>query len=173
MQTPIEYIFDALKKADSTPPAELIALYARGPADLESAVKDLSSDQLRAHPVPGKWSTLEVLCHLADCEQFLAERMKRILAFEKPLLPGVDENAYKSALQYENRDPAEELALIKITRAQIAKILREQSDQAWTRQGVHTEAGLMSLKQVLIHAVFHLNHHLKFIHEKRAALNLQ
>jgi hypothetical protein len=49
----------------------------------------MTRDQLLARPVPGKWSTQEVVCHLADYEAVYADRMKRVIALDEPeLLPG-------------------------------------------------------------------------------------
>ena len=73
-----------------------------------------------ARPVPGKWSTLEVICHLADFDPILADRIKRILAEDRPQLLGADEKRFAAALAYQERDPEEELALIAQTRSQLA-----------------------------------------------------
>ncbi len=40
----------------------------------------VSREQLDAHPVPGKWSICEVVCHIADYEPVYADRMKRVIA---------------------------------------------------------------------------------------------
>lgn len=54
--------------------AELIAAYEQGIADLRSAVAGMSSEQVLARPVPGKWSTVECVGHLADTEIFFTCR---------------------------------------------------------------------------------------------------
>jgi uncharacterized damage-inducible protein DinB len=142
----------------------------RGPAEVEAAVAGMTREQLLARPVAGKWSTLEVVGHLADCEQFLADRMKRTIALERPLLMGVDENKYMAAFDYQGRDPAEELAVVRATRAQMGRILASLPADAWGRQTVHSEAGLMTLHHILFHATYHVQHHLRFVAEKRRAL---
>jgi len=152
--------------------AELLEGYRKGPEQLEAAVAGFSREQFLARPIADKWTTLEVLCHVADCEQFIAERIKRILSFTRPLLLGVDENAYAAALRYDRRDAAEELALVWVTRSQILRILQDQPAEAWERFGIHTESGQMPLKLAVFHAHFHLHHHLKFVLEKRSALGL-
>ncbi|HKI19842.1 MAG TPA: DinB family protein, partial [Isosphaeraceae bacterium] len=58
----------------------LIANFLDGPVQLRRVVTDLSEQQLLARPVPGKWSTLEVVCHLADSDQAWCHRMKRVIA---------------------------------------------------------------------------------------------
>src|ERR671938_1784560 len=105
-----------------TSSSQLIDSYLAGPQTLRQAVAGLSREQLLARPVPGKWSTLEVLCHLADFEPILADRMKRVIAEDRPQLLGADENRFAAALAYHRRDPREELALIEQTRSQMAKV---------------------------------------------------
>jgi hypothetical protein len=46
----------------------LLDAYLAGPNQLRSAVAGLSREQLIARPVAGRWSALEVVCHLADTE---------------------------------------------------------------------------------------------------------
>src|SRR5262249_36008464 len=100
---------------DNATPADLIADYEAGAALLRRSVEDMTAEQLRARPVEGKWSSLEVVCHVADCEQFFADRMKRTLAMSRPLLLGADGWLYPDATCYQQRDFEEELALVDLT----------------------------------------------------------
>src|SRR5437868_167735 len=100
----------------------LINQYVAGPAALRQAVKGLSRDQLAARPVAGKWSTLEVVAHIADFEPILAERMMRVISHERPLLMVADENLFAATLDYQGRDMEEELTLIEVTRKRMARI---------------------------------------------------
>src|SRR6516165_9425960 len=109
---------------------QLIDEYLQGPKILHKAVAGMSREQLVARPVAGKWSTLEVVCHLADFDPILADRMKRVIAEDRPQLLGADEKRFAAALAYHQRDVEEELALIEQTRAQMARILRTLPDEA-------------------------------------------
>jgi uncharacterized damage-inducible protein DinB len=153
--------------------SSLIDAYLEGPVSLRSAVADLSPDQLRARPVPGKWSVLEVVCHLADSEQAWCHRMKRVIAEPRPLLIGYDERRFAAELGYQDRDLEQELALVEGTRKQMASILRALPEAAWSFTGVHSERGLMTLEDLLRAEVEHIPHHLGFIVEKRRALGLK
>ena len=44
----------------------LIDDYLDGPRLLRQAVAGMTNEQFLARPVPGKWSTLEVVCHPAS-----------------------------------------------------------------------------------------------------------
>jgi hypothetical protein len=149
---------------------QLIANYLDGPRLLHEAVKGMTREQLVARPIAGKWSTLEVVCHLADFEPILADRIKRVIAQDRPQLIGADENRFASALAYHERNPDEELTLIEQTRSQLARILRMLPAEALERVGVHNERGPRTLEQLLTGAINHIPHHVQFIQEKRKAL---
>ncbi len=152
--------------------AELIDAYVDHPKKLKDAVKDVTNEQLKARPVPGKWSILEVVCHLADFEPVYVDRMKRVIAQDRPLLMGADEKLFAAKLAYHDRDLNEELRLIELTRNAFARILRTLPAEAFERVGVHSERGLKSLRELLEIINYHIPHHLPFIQEKRQALGL-
>ena len=148
----------------------LIDQYAAGTDALRKAVKGLTHDQLTARPVAGKWSTLEVVAHIADFEPILAERMVRVISHERPLLMVADENLFAATLDYQTRDVEEELTLIDVTRRRMTRVLRGLRPELGNRVGIHSFKGLVSLEGILTSAVHHIPHHLAFIDEKRKAL---
>ena len=152
--------------------ATLIETYLDGPRQLRQAVAGMTREQLLARPVPGKWSTMEVLCHLADFDPILADRMKRVIAEDRPQLIGADENRFAATLAYQERDLEEELTIIERTRSQLARILRTLKPEALQRVGVHNERGELTLERMLTLATNHIPHHVQFIAEKRKALGL-
>jgi uncharacterized damage-inducible protein DinB len=151
---------------------EMADAYLADVETLRAAVAGMSREQLLARPVPGKWSTLEVVCHIADFEPILADRMKRVLALDRPPLQAVDENQLAANLVYQERDLGEELTVIASTRQQLARILWTQPDSALERVGVHSERGPKTLAELLATATNHITHHCRFIAEKRTALGL-
>ncbi len=153
--------------------AQLIDNYLGGAAMLRQAVAGMTRDQALARPVPGRWSTLEVVCHLADFEPVYADRMKRVIALEQPSLLGADENRFAATLAYHDRDLDEELVIIDKSRSQMARILKTLPAEAFARVGVHDERGPRTLEQLLETVTNHIQHHVKFIHEKRKALGLK
>ena len=158
---------------DGRSAAELIGAYRGGPTLLRQSVSGLSREELLAYPVPGKMSAQEVVCHVVDADQFLADRMKRTIATDLPLLVGVNGIAYLKALHYAERDLSLDFALIEATRAQMAADLDRLGGDAWHRTAIHTETGLVTLRGLLLHAVRHLERHVAAIEEKRRALGIQ
>jgi DinB superfamily len=153
--------------------ASSIEAYLSGPELVRRSVAGMSREQLLARPVTGKWSTLEVVCHLVDSEQAWVHRMKRVIAEDRPLLIGYDEARFSAALGYQERDLEEELALLDGMRSQMGRILRALAGPVWSRTGVHTERGLITLEQMVAIEADHIPHHVKFIHDKRRALGLK
>ena len=148
----------------------VIEAYLSGPRDLRAAVDGLSREQLVCRPVPGKWSILEVVCHLADTDANIAHRIKRVLSEERPTFERVQPDSMLAALAYHAREAEEELTAFEVTRRQIARILSASPPEAWERTGVVGDRGDKTVAQMVNGAVEHLAHHLKFIVEKRLAL---
>jgi len=144
--------------------------YLAGPAILRKAVAGMTREQLLARPIPGKWSTMEVVCHLADFEIVYADRIKRIIAENGPTMFGGDPDQFAARLAYHNRDLEEELELIELIRNQVASILRTLKETDFQRHGIHSEYGPMTLETILQRVTGHIPHHVRFIEEKRKAL---
>src|SRR5262249_37915406 len=138
---------------------QLIEEYLAGPKTLRAAVAGMTREQLTARPVPGKMSTLEVVAHLADFDPVYVDRMKRVIAEDKPTLIGADENRFKAALQYHERDLEEELIIIEKTRSQFARILKKLPESALERVGNHDERGPLTLEQMVTTMIGHIPHH--------------
>lgn len=151
---------------------KLIDQYAAGPAQLRQAVAGMTREQLLARPVAGKWSTLELVCHISDFEPVYVDRMKRIIAQEDPTLFGGDPDLFAKKLAYHERDLNEELALIEACRSHMSRILRTLPAEAFQRRGIHSENGPMTLEKILTNIGNHIPHHLPFLQEKRQALGI-
>jgi hypothetical protein len=95
-----------------------------------------------------------------------------VIAEEKPLVIGYDESRFTANLDYQERDPHEELALMESTRKQMARILRGLPAAAWSRACVHNERGLMTLEDMLQNEAEHVPHHIRHINEKRKAMGM-
>jgi hypothetical protein len=149
---------------------DLINDYARGPQSLREAIAGMTPEQIDAAPIPGKWSTRQIICHIADFEPVYADRMKRVIAEENPPLRGGDPDLFAAKLRYDDRDIEEELQLIEAVRKHTARILRALPDEAFQRTGEHSADGKLSLETLLRRITGHIPHHAKFIAEKRAAL---
>jgi hypothetical protein len=165
-----DYMATMLRDDGTPDSAELIADYKQGIDDLRSPVSGMTTEQVLARPVPGKWSTLECVGHVADTEIFFSDRIVRTIAMDRPLLMSADEKLYIERLNYQSFDIDEQLSLFTALRRHVVRILRAQPSEVWSRTAVHSGAGLLTLRQLMLQSVRHLRHHLPFIAEKRAVL---
>jgi hypothetical protein len=98
--------------------------------------------------------------------------MKRVIAEERPLLIGYDESRFTAGLAYHQGDLEEELTLLEGMRRQMARRLAAVPETAWSRTGVHSERGLVTLEEMLRDEAEHVPHHIRHILEKRKAMGL-
>jgi uncharacterized damage-inducible protein DinB len=152
--------------------AALLDAYLGGSDRLRSAVRGVGREPMILRPIPGKWSVLEVVCHLADTDANIAHRIKRTLSEDRPAFDRVQPDLMQAALAYHERDVEEELTLFDVGRRQVGRILAASSAEAWERTGVVGDRGVRSVAQMVDGAVQHLAHHLAFVAEKRRALGL-
>ena len=153
---------------------ELIEHFAKGGEKLQLAIRGLTREDLLQLPEPdanaGKWSIQQVVIHCLDSELVSIDRLKRMIAEENPTLIGYDENKYTAALFYDEQDAQKAADLVHANRELFAHVLRQLADSAWSRKGTHNERGEITVGGYLKSVVDHLEHHIHFIHLKRAKM---
>ena len=97
--------------------AALIDEYLAGPQKLRDAIDGMTDDQIDASPIPGKWSTRQVICHIANFEPVYGDRMKHVIAEDRPTFAGGFHQQFAEHLAYDKRDIDEELRLIGVVRS--------------------------------------------------------
>jgi len=150
----------------------LLQEYTAGPRLLVESLELVTPEMLDQHPVPGRWSIRQVICHLADAEIIYADRVKRILVEDNPTLREWSPDDSITDAMCLNRDPSNELEIIRAVRLQVAAILENQDIEVWQRTAVHSLDGPMTLETVLERITSHISHHVNFINEKTAALGI-
>jgi uncharacterized damage-inducible protein DinB len=152
------------------PPQDLVSRYLAGADALFPAIAELSADDLNAHPVPGTWNIRQIVLHLMDSDLITSDRMKRVIAEENPVLIGFNETAFARNLHYESLDAEMAADVFAKNRRLTAEILRRLPDAAFARFGTHNERGKVTLAELVQLMVYHLDHHMRFVTEKRKLL---
>ena len=151
---------------------KLIEKFAAGGEQLSMAIRGLTREDLLAVPAPdanvGKWSIQQVVIHCMDSDLIAVDRIKRMVAEENPSLIGYDENKFVQNLFYDEQDAEIAVQLVDLNRKQFAHVLRKLPDAALQRKGTHNERGVQTAGKYIQFTIEHLDHHLKFIHAKRA-----
>lgn len=151
---------------------DLIDQYEAGADKVAQAIRGLTREDLLCVPDPaanvGRWSIQQVVIHCMDSELVSVDRLKRMIAEDNPTLMGYDENKFVANLFYDEQ-PAEDAAtLVALARKTFAPVLRKLPPAAFERAGTHNERGQITVGSYLKAVVEHLDHHVKFIHDKRA-----
>jgi uncharacterized damage-inducible protein DinB len=152
--------------------ATVIDRYAAGSAVLAYAVSGLTREQETARPGPGEWSIAELVTHLLDTELVYVDRMKRVIAEDRPVLQGFDETAWVARLGAQEMPVEEAVNLLVANRQWMTRILRRCTEGDFARVGMHSAAGPKTLAELVATMAHHIDHHLRFLYAKRANLGV-
>jgi hypothetical protein len=146
---------------------KLIAQYRDGYAQITAVLLKITPEELDAKPGPGRWSTREILHHLADSEMTAAVRLRLLLAQDRPTIYGYDQDQFARTLHYD-RPHETSLELFRWAREATAELLELLTPEEWLRQGTHTEAGPFGVETWLKTYAGHAHRHARQISEARA-----
>ena len=107
----------------------------------------------------GEWSAAYVVHHVADGELHFAARYLHTLGSDNPTMVFFEEERYPQALFYAKRSVAKSLASIVGIRAMVLEVLREVSENGWSRITTATNGEVFSLMQLVEKADKHLQSH--------------
>jgi len=94
-------MIDYLKtRAVELTPTEICARVRSASDEFETSFKDISEDDARARPTPGKWTIMEVLDHVAQTQVRAAEELRHLLSGRRPPLPPVYEGLKSGAASW-------------------------------------------------------------------------
>ncbi len=108
---------------------------------LRQAVAGHSRDELRRPERPGKWSAVDVVQHLADSELVWAYRIRLIVADDRPVITGYDQDRWATALAYRTVEVADALEQFDVLRRANLRLLAGLPPAALARVGLHSERG--------------------------------
>ncbi|HEX5039391.1 MAG TPA: DinB family protein [Candidatus Limnocylindria bacterium] len=130
---------------------EILKALRAGPIILRRLVRDLPDDATRARPAPGEWAIVEVVAHLADTEERLLARTRRMLGEDEPALPPYDPAELAIERGYIEMALPDELDRFEALRREQAGLLEGLTDDGWGRIGVHGEHGRITVQQLAAH----------------------
>jgi hypothetical protein len=146
----------------------LVAKYKDGYDQVARALEGATDAELDRRPAPGKWTAREIVHHLADSEMTSAIRLRRLLAEDRPVIVGYDQEEYARKLHYD-RPIGASLEALKAARATTGAILDRMADDEWAREGTHTESGRYTVLQWLQIYAEHAHNHAAQIRVARRA----
>jgi len=118
-----------------------IEQYATAPSRLRDILAGVPAEATKWRPEPNEFSVHEIVCHCADSEANAYSRIRYLLTEEKPVIVGYDPDTWARELDYANHPLDAALATVEAVRANTAPILRRLPEEAWEKEGTHTESG--------------------------------
>lgn len=146
----------------------LIALYRDGYRAVVEAVHDLTEEEYDVRPGDGRWTVREIVHHLADSEMTAAVRLRLLLAEERPVIRGYDQDDYARRLHYD-RPHESALQAFRYARETTAQLLEALTEAEWLREGTHSEAGPFGVEKWLETYGPHAHRHARQILEVKDA----
>jgi DinB superfamily len=107
-------------------------------ATISALVRRTPDERLRAVRI-GDWTAKEVIGHVADTAEVFAERVRRCLSEDRPMLPTFDQDAAHAERHNDEADPVALAKRLQAAHAAIVEIL--QRPGARDRIGIHAERG--------------------------------
>lgn len=137
----------------------LIEAYAAGPQRLRSAWEGVPEAARQFRPGEGKWSPHEIVLHCADSETYGAIRIRLLVAEKDPKIIGYDQASWAVTFDYHSLPVEPALDAVGAARSNTTALLRTLPEEAWAKEGTHSESGRYTAEDWLrIYAVHVENH---------------
>ena len=147
----------------------LIQQYVDGPARLEGAWARVPAEARQWRPAPGEWSAHEVACHCADSETNGAARIRYLVAQKDPVIVGYDQDEWARVFNYHALPLEPALRTIEAVRAGTTLLLRTLPEDAWRKEGRHSDSGKYTAQDWLRIYSDHLEKHARQIERNLGA----
>jgi len=138
---------------------EFVSVIAKAPAELETAVRGLSSDQMNTPYRPSGWTVRQVVHHLADSHMNAYIRFRLALTEDVPTIKPYDEARWAELADAKTAPIEYSLALVESLHSRWLLLLESLKSEDWKRAFRHPELGLMRLDQNLALYAWHGRHH--------------
>jgi uncharacterized damage-inducible protein DinB len=132
------YVQETVALLGSRDPIEVMT---ETPQWLWEKLANLGPSAWTAPEAPGKWSLLQVICHLADAEMVFGWRTRLLLTADNAPITGYDQNSWLERFNYAAADPDEVLATFIALREWNLRVWRSVTAADLARTGIHTERG--------------------------------
>lgn len=123
-----------------------------------------TEEEVKWKPAEGKWSLLEIVCHLYDEErEDFRARLKHVLDNSKESPPAIDPAGWVTDRKYMERNFTEMLDLFIEEREQSVRWLQSLQSPEWSNAYDHPKLGRMTAELFLVNWLAHDQLHIRQI----------
>lgn len=149
----------------------LIQQVADTPANLRSAITELSPTQLDTPYRPGGWTVRQVVHHVPDSHLNSYVRFKLALTEDEPTIKTYAEDRWAELPDTAATPVDVSLALLDSLHDRWVRLLRSLTPEQWQRSFRHPELGPLNLEKTLALYAWHGRHHVAHITELRKRMS--
>ena len=149
--------------------AAMIDAIRQFPTQLEACVQPLNEHELTTRFIPGEWSVIQNVHHLADSHMNAFIRTKLLLLEDRPTLKPYHQDDWAETPDATTTTLAASLAILRGLHARWADLLASLKDEDWGRVGLHPEVGEVSVESILQTYARHGVGHIEQINKTLAA----
>lgn len=125
--------------------------------EIANKLQMIGPDRSNESPAPGKWSPIEIVCHLADCEIAFGFRLRQTLAEDHHVLQPFDQE--KWAATYKGTPAKDALAAFTALRNWNLVLIKKTLATSANKPVTHPERGTMTFQTIVETMAGHdLNH---------------
>ena len=133
------------------------------PANLRSAVKGLSPQQLDTPYRPGGWTVRQVVHHVPDSHLNSYVRFKLALTEDEPIIKPYAEDRWAELADTKSTPVEVSLTMLDSLHDRWVRLLRSLAPEQWKRTFRHPDLGPMTLEKTLALYAWHGRHHVTHI----------
>jgi len=133
-----EYVTAVLNLLGSRDP---LTVLRSTPDAVRNAVAGLTDRELSQPEAPGKWSMRQVVRHLADSDLVWGYRVRMVLAHDRPMLTGYDQDRWADRLGYSESPVDMAIEDLRVLRRSTLHLIAGAAAADLERVGIHAERG--------------------------------
>jgi hypothetical protein len=122
-------------------PGEILAQLEEHPGRLAKVAAALSRERMNEEPCLGTWTANDVLVHLRCCAEAGASAVRGLTASDGSVVRFVGPRRLFDAVDYRERDFAENLRALTRQRPALLRLLRAVPRARWSRDGRTSDGG--------------------------------
>ncbi len=104
-----------------------------------------------------------MLLHIKDSETVAYDRIRRIIAEERPILWYFEQDMWQKNLEYMKQDITLAKNVFLSTRESIIETVEMHLKKQGKKEGVHSRSGVLSLKNQIEFLIRHADKHIKHL----------
>lgn len=131
-------------------PEAILAIMTSTPAVLRSLTLSLTDEEWRHEPTHEDWAMNEIVCHLRDTEREIHQlQLKLLIEREGAFIPRPETGIWANEREYLNVHGLTVWAEFAAARLELLGILKDQSEEMWSRRARHAIFGPTNFLEVV------------------------